>query len=329
MRILLSLLAVLALGVFVAACGDDDEEDAGSGAATPEQTETAGGQSEAIQPVEGAEGISITVGSKNFDEQFVLGEIYAQALEAAGYDVSKDLNLGSEVVAYRSLQEGEVDAYPEYTGTALTSFFDVDIADVPKDPAQAYSDARDAYAEAGITAFPPTPFENTYRIAVTNESAQELGLGDSPVISDLEGEAQNLTINGFPECRQRVDCLRGVEQEYGLDFETFLPGDTPYQVLRSGDTDAAFVFTTDGQLNSGDFTVLDDDMSIFPPYNVTLSMRDDVAEQLGPEGAAVIESVQENLTEDVMQELNARVSVDREEPEAVGRAYLEQFGYIQ
>ena len=325
-RILLSLLAVLALSVAVAACGDDDD-DAGSGSATTGQTETAGGEATAIQPIEGAESVSITVGSKNFDEQFVLGEIYAQALEAAGYNVEKDLNLGSEVVAFRSLQQGEVDAYPEYTGTALTSFFDVKIEDVPKDQQQAYEDARAAYAEENITAYPPTPFENTYRIGITNAKAEELG--NPTKISDLEGDAQNMTINGFPECRQRVDCLLGVEQQYGLDFERFLPGDNPYQVLRSGDADAAFVFTTDGPLASGDFVVLDDDKAIFPPYNITFAVRDEVAEQFGEEGAALIESVQQNLTEDVMQELNARVSVDREEPEAVAGAYLKQFGYVQ
>src|SRR3712207_1111591 len=124
---LLAAVALLACTVLVAACGDDDS---GSG-------DTAGATGEPIQRNAANGDKRITVGSKNFTEQFILGEIYAQALQAAGYDVSKDLNLGSEQIALRALKGGDVDAYPEYTSTALTSFFDVQPQDIPKDAQQA------------------------------------------------------------------------------------------------------------------------------------------------------------------------------------------------
>ncbi|MDQ3769305.1 MAG: glycine/betaine ABC transporter substrate-binding protein [Actinomycetota bacterium] len=323
--ILLTLLATLLAALVVAGCGGDDEEGGGSA----QQPAEGGGeeQSRVIQPIQGAEQTSITVGSKNFEEQYILGEIYAQSLEAAGFDVTKELDIGSEVVAYEALTGGQIDAYPEYTGTALTSFFDVELDTVPRDAQQAYQQAREAYAEDGITALPPTPFENSYRIGMLNETAQRLG--NPTKISDLQGEAGELSISGFPECRQRTDCLLGVQQEYGLDFADFVASESPYEVLDTKEAELAFVFTTDGNLATGQYAVLDDDRNLFPPYNVTLSVRDEIAQAMGPEGAQVIERVQEQLTEDVMQELNSRVAVDKQEPERVAADYLQQFGFVE
>ena len=332
-RILFTWLAVLALAVGVGACGDD-EDSAGTpapGAQTTQPAETGDISAEEkaankIQPVQGASNVSLTVGSKNFTEQFILGEIYAQALEAAGYNVKKDLDLGSELVAYRSLRGGDIDAYPEYTGTALTSFFNVKIADVPKDAAQAYEEAKEAYAKQNITALAPTPFENTYRMAITKATAEKLG--NPTKISDLEGKAQTLVVSGYPECRQRIDCLLGVQRNYGLDFKRFLPGNNPYQVLDSGDADIAFVFSTDGPLSTDKYVVLDDDKSIFPPYNISFTVRNQAAQQLGEDGQAVVTNIQKYMTEEIMQELNARVDIDKQQPEAVAGEYLKNFGFI-
>ena len=328
-RIIIGLLAVLALAAFAAGCGDDDESSTSTGTATApaDSGEISAEEKTAnkIAPVSGASDVSLTVGSKNFTEQYVLGEIYAQALKAAGYKVKTDLKLGSEVIAHKALQQGEVDAYPEYTGTALTSFFDVKVDEVPKDAGQAYDDAKADYAEEDITALAPTPFENTYRMAVTKAKAKELG--DPTKISDLEGKAQDLVVNGYPECRQRVDCLLGVEQTYGLKFKKFVPSDNPYATLDNGDADVAFVFTTDGPLASDKYVVLDDDKSLFPPYNITFTVRDDAAKKLGTDGQQVITNVQKYMTEEIMQELNARVDVDKEEPKAVAAEYLKNFGF--
>jgi glycine betaine/choline ABC-type transport system substrate-binding protein len=321
---ILTLLAILCLGLTFAACGGDDEESGSGGGSTSGSSEPAGNE---IQPVEGAEGKTITVGSKNFTEQFVLGEIYSQALEAAGFTVKKQLNLGSELLAYKALQGGKVDAYPEYTGTALTSFFGVKTADVPRDAQQAYEDAKAGFAEKQITALAPTPFENTYRLGMTKEKAAEVG--DPTTISDLKDKASELSITGFPECKQRQDCLLGVQDTYGMKFGKFVTSEQKYQVLDSGDADVAFIFTTDGDLASGKYVILDDDKKFFPPYNVTFNVRNEVMEAIGPDGQKVIEDVQKPLTEKVMQELNARVDVDKQKPEEVAKAYLEQAGFLR
>jgi glycine betaine/choline ABC-type transport system substrate-binding protein len=322
---ILALLAVLCLGLALVACGGDDESSSGGGGSSSGSggSETSGTE---IKKIDGAEGKSITVGSKNFTEQFVLGEIYSQALEAAGFTVKKQLNLGSELLAYKALQAGKVDAYPEYTGTALTSFFGVKTADVPRDAQKAYEDAKAGFAKKQITALAPTPFENTYRLGMTKDGAAKAG--DPKTISDLSDKASELSISGFPECKQRQDCLLGVEDTYGLKFKKFVTSEQKYQVLDSGDADVAFIFTTDGDLASGKYVILDDDKKFFPPYNITFAIRQEALDTIGTEGQKVIEDVQKPLTEKVMQELNARVDVDKQKPEEVAKAYLESAGFL-
>src|ERR671919_1053655 len=144
-RLIATLLAALACGLVLAACGDDDDDEAGGGGTTAAEQ-----ASNAIQANPDNEGKRITVGSKNFTEQKVLGEIYAQGLEAAGYTVSKELNLGDEKTALKALEEGQIDAYPEYTGTALLSFFDVKANEIPKDAQQAFDDAKAGFAEQNL-----------------------------------------------------------------------------------------------------------------------------------------------------------------------------------
>ena len=146
LRLVFALIACALLAVGIAACGDDEEE-----------SDTGGETSaEAIQENPDNNGIELTVGSKNFTEQFILGEIYAQAFEAAGYDVKTDLNLGSEQIALKALQDGEISGYPEYTSTALTAFFDVPAEEVPNDAQQAVDDTQQQFADDGLVAFDPT-----------------------------------------------------------------------------------------------------------------------------------------------------------------------------
>src|SRR3954467_6916068 len=133
---LVAAIAVLACTVFLAACGDDNNDNSSS--STSGTTQAA----EVIKSNPQNDNVTIKVGSKNFTEEFILGEIYAQALQAAGYTVKKDLNLGSEQIAFKAVKSGQVDAYPEYTGTALTSFFGKKATDVPHDEQKAYQEAK-------------------------------------------------------------------------------------------------------------------------------------------------------------------------------------------
>ena len=313
-----ALVAVLLASLTLAACGDDDDDEGGGG----------GGDSAAkIERNEANSGTTITVGSKNFTEQKVLGEIYAQGLEAAGFSVKKELNLGDQDIALKALKGGEIDAYPEYTGTALLSFFGVKANEIPKDPATAFEDAKAGFEGEGLVAYEPTQFTSSNEVALTKEKAEELGL---TTISDLSGHAQDLTLYGSPECRQRTDCLLGLEQVYGLDFKKFVPVaiDLRHEVLTSGKADLSIVFTTDPQIKREQFVLLEDDKGMFPPYNSTLVVRQQLADEAGAELADVVAQVQEGLTDEVMQELNARVDLDKKTPAAVAAEYLKESGLL-
>jgi osmoprotectant transport system substrate-binding protein len=317
------LLAMLMLAsLSLAACGDDDDDSAGNSDTTTEKA-----ASEAIVSNPDNKSTTITVGSKNFTEQKVLGEIFAQAFEAAGYTVDTQLNLGDETTALKAVESGEIDAYPEYTGTALGSFFGVKSDEIPKDPEQAFEDAKAGFAEKGLTALPPTPFTSSNEVAVTQETADEF---DLEKISDLEAEAENLTLYGSPECRQRQDCLLGLQEVYGLEFKKFTPVDIAlrHEVLTKGQADLSIVFTTDPQIKREGFVLLEDDKGMFPPYNSTLVVRDETIEEAGPDLADAAGMVEKGLTNEVMQELNARVDLDKKTPKQVATEYLRESGLI-
>ena len=320
----LTLVAALISALLLAACGGDDEETTEA----PAQTATEEQSSKVIEANPANEGKSVTIGSKNFTEAIVLGEIYSQALEAAGYTVKKELNLGSEQIALRAVKRGQVDAYPEYTGTALTSFFDVKATDVPKDADEAYEQAKEGFAKEDLVALPRTPFTNSNAVAMTKERADELGV---KTISDLKDKAADLTFTGTPECRQRPDCLVGLQDTYGLKFKKFTPVDPKlrHEVLESGQFDVGIVFSTDAQIAQGKLVILEDDQQLFPPYNVTLVFNAAKLSELGPDARETLETVQEGLTEEAMQELNSRVDLDKQKPAAVAEAYLKESGYIQ
>ena len=318
----LAILAALMLALGLAACGNDDEGGGGGGG---DQQAASG---ELIEKIPGAESKpTITVGSKNFTEQYILGNIYADALAAAGFKVKKSLDLGSEVVAYKALKQGEVDAYPEYTGTALTAFFKVPVQKVPKEKQAAFDQVKAQAAKDQITALPPTPFENTFRLAMSKALYNKLG--QPKTMSDLKGKTEDLKISGFPECKKRIDCLLGVEQTYGLKFGGFVASEEKYDVIENGSADVIFGFTTDGELTTGKYVTVDDDKTLFPPYNVSLLMRNDTFKEIGPEGQKVIEDVQKPLTEKVMGELNSRVDLDKQKPEKVAKDYLREAGFIK
>jgi glycine betaine/choline ABC-type transport system substrate-binding protein len=316
------MLLALALALGVAACG--------GGSDTTGSTSEAGGEAGAIVSNPANGNVSLTVGSKNFPESEITGEIYAQALEAAGYKVKTDLSLGSETVALKSLKAGEVSGYPEYTSTALESLFGLEPEEVPADAQQAYEKAKAEFEKEGLTAFPPTPFSSANAVGTLKKTADELGL---KTISDLNGKSEELTLYGSPECRQRSDCLAGLEQFYGLKFKSFHPVDIGlrYTVLENGQADLSILFTTDPQLSAeaDKFVILEDDKKVFPAGNVIFVTDKKVAEEAGPDYEKTIVAVQKGLTLPVMQELNARVELEKESAKQAAAEYLKEAGYVE
>ncbi len=327
MRVALAGLLVLALALVVAACGGGSSSSSSS--ESTEGTSESGASAGAIESNPENAKVSLTIGSKNFPEQEILGEIYAQALTAAGYKVKSALNLGSETVALKAVQTGQISGYPEYASTALTSFFGLEPEEVPADATEAWEKANEEFEKEGLTAFEPTPFASANAVGTLKTTAEKYGLEN---ISDLEGVSEKLSLYGSPECRQRIDCLAGLEKLYGLKFKSFTPVDISlrYTVLEKGQADLSILFTTDPQLSAekDKFVILEDDKHVFPAGNVIFVTKKATAEEAGPDYEQTILQVQEGLTLPVMQELDSRVELEKETPKAAAKAYLESAGYI-
>ncbi len=314
---------MLALALVVSACGGGSSSTSESTEGLREVTAAAG----AIESNPENAKVSLTIGSKNFPEQEILGEIYAQALTAAGYKVKSALNLGSETVALKAVQTRQISGYPEYASTALTTFFGLKPNEVPTDPTEAWWKANEEFEKEGLTAFEPTPFARANAVGTLRSTAEKYDLED---VSDLH-HTPRLSLYGPPECRQRIDCLAGLEKLYVLKFKSFTPVDVGlrYAVLEKGQADLSILFTTDPQLSAekNKFVILDPH-NVFPPGNVIFVTKKATAEEAGPDYEKTILQVQEGLTLPVMQELDAMVELEKETPKAAAKAYLESAGYI-
>jgi len=329
---LLVALAALALAFGLSACGGgEDSTVSASTEATPDPIAAVPDPAETIPISFNPENqrVTLTIGSKNFPEEEILGEIYAQALAAAGFKVKTALNLGSETIARKAVKTGQISAYPEYASTALTSFFGFKPEEVPSNAEAAQSKANLEFLKEGLQTFNPTPFASANAVGMTRETAEKYHL---KTISDLKGVSEKLTLYGSPECRQRIDCLAGLEKLYGLKFKSFTPVDIGlrYTVLEKGQADLSILFTTDPQLaaESDKFVILKDDKKAFPAGNVIFVHKRATAWEAGSGLELTVQEVQEGLTAKVMQELNARVELEKETPEEAARAYLESAGYI-
>ena len=279
----------------------------------------------------GGGGPTITVGSKNFTEQYILGELYAQALAANGFNVEKKLDLGSEQIADKALQSGQIDMYPEYTGTALVAIHGVE-GETPKTPEATYQRAKELYAERdpADTMLTPAQFNNTYGIFVASEVAEEEDLED---LNDLAAASKDLTFVSFSEFQNRSDGYPNMQKNYpGLDFgEVKIVnsiGGPIYQGVLQGEGDVGVGFTTDGQLASDELVVMEDPKSIWPFYYPAPVVRSDVLEK-NPKMEEVLNSVSETLDAETMRELNAQVDIEQEEPEDVAKEYLEDEGLVE
>jgi osmoprotectant transport system substrate-binding protein len=329
------LVAALSLAVGISACGGGSSSSS-SESTEAESTESTGteetktsGEGEAIKSDPANAKVSLTIGSKNFPEQEILGEIYTQALSAAGYKAKSDLSLGSETVALKTLKAGKISGYPEYASTALTAFFGLEPEEVPSGATAAWKKSNEEFEKEGLTAFKPTPFASANAVGLLKSTAEKYHL---KTISDLEGVSEKLSLYGSPECEERIDCLAGLEKYYGLKFKEFKPVDIElrYTVLEKGQADLSILFTTDPQLaaEKNKFVILEDDKHVFPAGNVIFVTSKKVAEEAGPDYQKTIEDVQGGLTLEVMQELDARVELERQSPAEAAAAYLESAGYV-
>jgi osmoprotectant transport system substrate-binding protein len=304
------VLILLALALVLASCG-------GSGGQTATTTTRAAGPGAGKPP--------ITIGTKNFPEAYLLGELYAQALRAKGFRVSLKTNIGATELVYRALTSKTLDMYPEYTGV-----LDAVIGNEGNSPRSAdatYRDAERVVERDNLVLLDRAPFTDRDAIAVKPELATRYKLES---VEDLARVPAPVTVGGPPEFRTREQGMVGLAKEYGLAHLRFRPYKigAQYEQLDSGRIDAADVFTTDGQLSRGGYVVLKDPKGLFGFQNGVPLVRKDVVERQGPAFAETLNKVSALLTTMEMRRMNAAMTLASRTPAGVAEEFLRNHGLL-
>jgi osmoprotectant transport system permease protein len=263
---------------------------------------------------------SVSVGSKNFTEQVILGELVAQLLETEGVQVDRRLNLGGTFVCDRALRSGDLDVYVEYTGTAVAAVFH---EKVPQDSALALERARELYARNGLTVSSPLGFNNTFTVLVRGRDARALGLR---TIEDLRSVMRQWTAGFGYEFLQREDGYRGLTETYGLEFASparAMDLSLIYRALADGQVDVIAGDATSALIDSLDLVPLADNLHYFPPYDAVPVVRTAVLLQQ-PAVERALAALAGRVSDREMRALNAAVDVERRDVKVVVREFVER-----
>jgi osmoprotectant transport system substrate-binding protein len=315
LRVALTLLAVLS-ALLLAACGSSSSSSTSS---TSAPASSSSSSSSSSTPATSGSGKSLTLGTKDFTEEFILGQLYRQVLAAHGYTVNYKENIGATEIVERALTSGQIDAYPEYTGESVAT-----VAKINKNVSSAqeeYQLAQSFYAKRGQAMSMMTPFFDTDAIAVKKSFAAKYGLKST---ADLK-KVPHFSLGARPEFLNRQEGAAGMKSVYGVKNFTFksLALGVQYQALDSGAVDAIDVFTTDPQLASGKYTVLSDPKNIFGYQNIALVINKAKLAQLGgSQFMDIINKVNGLLTTQAVVALNKAVAIDKQPAATVAHAFL-------
>jgi osmoprotectant transport system substrate-binding protein len=260
---------------------------------------------------------TVTIGTKNFTEQYVLGQLYKQALEAKGYKVVYKENIGSSELIDTALKSGKINFYPEYTGVIVA---DLAQKTSPKSAAATYNAAKAFEQTRGNTLLKATPFYDSDSFGMLTSTAKKLGV---KTIADMK-KVKSFSYGGFPECKTRITCLLGLKQIYGLKQTKFVPlaNISVYTALDQGKVTAGDVFSTDPQLVGTKYTVLTDTKHIFGFQNVAPVVSKQLASAGGAGFAKIVNAVSAKLTLPAMQAMNKAVAIDKKSPADVASQLL-------
>jgi osmoprotectant transport system substrate-binding protein len=309
-----TVAVALALATTLAACGSSSSNSSSSSS----KSGSSSSASSAASSGPGKGKPPIVMGDKNFDEEYLLGALYQQALEAKGYTVTLKGNIGSSEIIWKALQGGQIQMYPEYTGTLLTAIAG---DNTPPNSAQAtYSQANAFVQKNGFTLLSQTPFYDADGLAVSNAYAKQNNLH---TIADLK-KLSNVSYGAPAENRTRYDGLVGLEQVYGLHNLQFVPlaEGLNYKALDSGQVKVATIFTTDPQLQSGKYTVLTDTKKLFGFQNVAPVVKSSLLTSEGPAFEETLNKVSALLTLPAIIKMNAAVQLDQQSPATVAHQFL-------
>lgn len=300
----LAVLATVALGL--GACGGED-------VATPPQTTTASVRTTPADP--------IRIGTKDFTEEYILGELYRQALEAKGFQVELKRNVGSSEIIHQALRNGVLDMYPEYVGVLLSEV--ANMTRRPSSPDAAYRVAKAFEERRGFTLLAQTPFSDSNALAVKPAYARRARVRS---INDLRNASPKPRIGAPKEFKARFEGLVGLDRVYGLRMPryTVLDFGERYAALNSGRVDVTVVLTTERQLSRGRYVVLADPRRLFASGHVAPVINRKTLATHGPRLRAVIDAVSAKLTTSAMRRMNGAVDIDKRDPRDVAAQFLEE-----
>ena len=287
-----------------------------------------GGSDDDTPPAERAttpDGPPIRLGTKNFTEQTILGELYRQALEAKGYEVVHKPDIGSTEIVHRALRRGALDMYPEYIGVLLSEV--AQDTDRPPSDAAAYDAAQAFERRRGFTLLAQTPFADANALAVKPAFARRHRLSS---IADLRRLKGAVKVAALPEFATRFEGIKGLRSVYGLrkleavDAE----GSERYAMLDGGEVDVASVFTSEGQLAGQDYRVLLDPRRVFASGHVAPVVNDDLLEAHGPDLQTAIDAVTRQLTTAAMRDMNGDVDLRKRSAATVATEFLRARGLL-
>ena len=303
-----AMLAVLAAAALLLAACSSSTSSGGAGSTSSPSSASAVGT-----------GKSLTLGTKDFTEEFVIGALYRLALQAKGYTVNYKPNIGATEVIDKALTSGQIDAYPEYTGESAVTVAGINT--IAKSPQQEYDLAKAFYAKRGQSMSAMTPFFDTDAIAVTKAYAAKYGLKTT---ADLK-KIPHFTLGARPEFQGRQQGAAGLQKVYGINNFTFksLALGLQYQALDSGAVNAADVFTTDPQLASGKYVVLTDPKNVFGFQNIALVINTKKLNELGGQQfMSIINQVNALLTTPAIIAMNKAVAIDKQQSQDVAKTFL-------
>jgi osmoprotectant transport system substrate-binding protein len=264
----------------------------------------------------------VRIGSKDFTEQYVLAELYAQALESRGFPVERHLGLGATAVADAAVRAGRIDFYPEYTGTSYTAVLGKPVHQGMRADAT-WRTVRDAYRSRDMRVLHATPFSNGNAIVVTKATADKYHLRTLGDLAKVSGE---LTFGAIPGFDSRADGMPLLQQVYGMQFGTVrsYQDSLKYAALADGKVDAVYGFETDGPIAARHLVTLTDNKHAWPAYQAAPILSRKFAGSVGPDFAATLDHVSSLLDADTMRRLNAAVDQQGREPEDVAHDFLRE-----
>lgn len=302
-----AVLALFLVGLLFAGCGQKAPEE--KAASTP--------------------GGKLVIASPNYAEPQILSEMVRQLLEAKlGITVEHKRNFQGSTAVHQALETGDVQMYVSYTGTQFAGVLGKEVTEEWKDRIKVYEYVRDQFHEKfKVKVFEPLGFNNTYALAVRQETAEELNLSKA---SDLAAHSKNMVIATDPTFQERKgDGWKELAETYGFEFKNVvgMAYDLMYQALKSRDVDAAVAYSTDGRIPAYNLVVLEDDLNFFPPYDAVLFVSEATLEQY-PQIEEIVAPLIGSFTEEIVAELNSQVDVEKKEPEEVAREYLKAKGLL-